>query len=424
MTSTETNVKISDILLPSFFDFWSATKKAYTHYVCKGGRNSAKSTSISLKIIMDLVEYPITILVIRKYEKHIRNSVYEQLKFAARLLKIENSFDYGASPLTITYKDRGNQIIFIGGDDPQRIKGIKIADYPIARLWIEEVTEFRQEEELDIIIGSFLRDTLSSGLSYKIFYSYNPPKRKSHWVNKKWETQFISDKTYIHSSTYLTNPFLSSETLFEINEMKEKQPSKYEWMYLGKLIGGGVVPFQNLIFRDITDAEIKSFDNIRQGIDWGYSIHEFSFVRLHYDKTRRIIYFIDEIFGLQLSLRYVIDEILKRKYNDIRITADSAEPKSINELRTAGINITGARKGTGSVEYGEKWLNDLEAIVIDFRRTPGLAKEYEEADYKLDAQGNIKDQLNDKGTNSIDSTRYALEDDMTDRRIKAGIKLF
>lgn len=419
MISTE-EIKASEVVLPAFFDFWKATRQNYIHYVCKGGRSSAKSTTISQRIILDLIELPITILGVRKYEKHIRTSLYEQLKSAIRLFQIENEFEFGSSPLEITYKARGNKIIFLGADDPQRIKGIKIAEFPIARLWIEEVTEFRQEEELDIIIGSFLRAKLPEDIQYKVYYSYNPPKRKSHWVNKKWETQFLSERTYVHSSTYLTNHYLSQETLFEINQMKEKQPLKYKWMYLGELIGGGVVPFQNLTFRKITDEEIKTFDNIKQGIDWGYSIHEFSFLRCHYDKTRRKLFFIDEIFGLQLPLRYIIEQILKRGYDDIRIIADSAEPKSIGELRNAGIKITGAKKGSGSVEFGEKWLNDLDEIVIDAERTPGLAKEYEEADYKVDAQGNIKDALNNKGTNSIDATRYALEDEMTNRRIKVG----
>lgn len=410
-------IKTSQIVLPAFHDFWKATRDNYLNYICKGGRNSAKSTSISQKIIMDMIEYPITTLCIRRYEKHIRNSVYEQIKFAIRLFNLENEFEFGVSPLQITYKERGNKIIFIGADDPQITKGIKMAKFPIARLWIEEVTEFRQEEDLDTIIASFLRDTLPDGLDYKIFYSYNPPKRKAHWINKKYESQMIPKSTYIHKSTYLTNHFLSPQTLITIEEMKEKQPQKYKWMYLGELIGGGIVPFQNLTFRKITDEELKTFDNIKQGIDWGYSIHEFAFVRLHYDKTRKKIYFIDEIFGLQLSMQYIIAEILKRGYDDVTITSDSAEPKSINELRRAGIRIQGAKKGAGSIEFGEKWLNDLDEIIIDPDRTPGIAKEYEEADYKVDANGQQKDQLNDKGTNTIDATRYALENEMENRKI-------
>lgn len=410
-------IKTSQIVLPAFHDFWKATRDNYLNYVCKGGRNSAKSTSISQKIIMDMIEYPITTLCIRRYEKHIRNSVYEQIKFAIRLFNLENEFEFGVSPLQITYKERGNKIIFIGADDPQITKGIKMAKFPIARLWIEEVTEFRQEEDLDTIIASFLRDTLPDGLDYKIFYSYNPPKRKAHWINKKYESQMIPKSTYIHKSTYLTNHFLSPQTLITIEEMKEKQPQKYKWMYLGELIGGGIVPFQNLTFRKITDEELKTFDNIKQGIDWGYSIHEFAFVRLHFDKTRKKIYFIDEIFGLQLSMQYIIAEILKRGYDDVTITGDSAEPKSINELRRAGIRIQGAKKGAGSIEFGEKWLNDLDEIIIDPDRTPGIAKEYEEADYKVDANGQQKDQLNDKGTNTIDATRYALENEMENRKI-------
>lgn len=417
-------VKTSELILKSFFDFWKAAKENFLHYICKGGRASGKSTSISQRLILDLIKLPITILVIRKYEKHIRTSVFEQLKDAIRIFQIEDQFEYHISPIEIIYKARGNKIIFAGADDPQRIKGIKFSDFPIARLWIEEITEFRQEEEIDIITASFLRAKLPNDIKYKIYYSYNPPKRKAHWVNKKYESKLISPNVYVHHSTYLDNPHISDETLFDINEIKEKQPHKYKWMYLGEMIGGGIVPFQNLVFRKITDEEIKTFDNIKQGIDWGYSIHEFAFVRLHYDKTRKRIFFINEIFGLQLSMNFIINQILMNKWDSNLITADSAEPRSISSVRSAGIIITGARKGPGSIEFGEKWLNDLEEIIIDPQRTPGIAKEYEEIDYQIDANGQIKDKLNDKGNNTIDATRYALEEDMTNRKIAAGKNFF
>ncbi|KHF30155.1 Phage terminase large subunit [Anoxybacillus sp. BCO1] len=74
--------------------------------------------------------------------------------------------------------------------------------------------------------------------------------------------------------------------------------------------------------------------------------------------------------------------------------------------------IKGAKKGPGSVEYGEKWLDDLEAIVIDPKRTPNIAREFESIDYQVDADGNPKPKLEDKNNHTIDATRYAFEDDM------------
>jgi PBSX family phage terminase large subunit len=289
---------------------------------------------------------------------------------------------------------------------------------------VEELAEFKSEDEVDTIVKSVLRAELPPGLKYSIYFSYNPPKRKQNWVNKKYNTQFLPSNTLVHHSTYLDNPFVSQSFLEEAEEDKRRNEHKYRWIYLGEPIGGGVVPFSNLVFRPITDEEVRSFDNIRQGIDWGYAADPFAFVRLHYDKRRRRLFFIGEIYEIKLSNREAALRIISNGWNDVPITADSAEPKSIAEMKTYGIKISGAKKGPGSVEYGEKWLDDLEEIVIDYKRTPNVAKEFENIDYQMDKDGNIKSKLEDKDNHTIDATRYACEDDMKDRKLKAAKSLY
>ena len=137
-----------------------------------------------------------------------------------------------------------------------------------------------------------------------------------------------------------------------------------------------------------------------------------AFVRLHYDNKKRIIYFIDEIYGVKMSIRELASKIKAKKYDDYPITCDSAEPRSIAELREHGIKALKAKKGPGSIEFGENWLDDLEAIVIDVKRTPNVAKEFENIDYQTDKDGNIRPKLEDKDNHSIDATRYSLELDM------------
>lgn len=406
-------LKISEIILPSFYDFWRARRSNdYTFYVEKGGRNSAKSTHISIALVFDIIDLPVNGLAIRKVGNTLNESVYEQLKEATNILGVSHLFEFNKSPLKITYKLRGNGFIFRGADDPIKMKSIKTSNFPIARGWIEELAEFKTEEEVQTITDSILRAELPDGITYKIFYSYNPPKRKQHWVNKKYETVFIPKNTYVHSSTYLDNPHLSKQTLEEIEFIREKNPKKYNWLYLGEPSGGGIVPFDNLVFRRITDEEIKTFDNIRQGIDWGYASDPFCFGRMHYDKTRRILYFIDEIYGVKLSNKAVATQILSKGYQNITTIADSAEPKSIAEMKELGLRIQPANKGEGSVEYGEKWLDDLAEIVIDPQRTPNVATEWEMIDYKVDRDGSQLPRLEDKNNHSIDMARYAMESDM------------
>ncbi|MBE3140001.1 MAG: PBSX family phage terminase large subunit [Thermoplasmata archaeon] len=411
-------VETREVVLASFWDFWKACIENFTFYVCKGGRNSAKSTTISERIIFDLIDIPVNALVIRKVGNTLSESVYEQLKEGARLLGVQDELEFMKSPLKIINKSRGNYIIFRGADDPMKMKSIKTSNFPIARVWIEELDQFKTEDELQIILDSVLRAELPEGITYKFFYSYNPPKRKQHWVNKKYETQFLPANTYVHTSTYLDNPYLPAQTLEEINNTKQSNILKYNWVYLGQPTGGGVVPFDNLEFRKITDAEIASFDNIRQGLDWGYASDPASFLRLHYDKTRRILYFLDEIYGVKISNREIAKAIIDRKYHTIKTIADSAEPRSIDELKDYGVKIAGAKKGNGSVEYGEKWLDDLTAIVIDPERTPNAAREFEAIDYQIDKDGNKKPKLEDKDNHTIDTARYACEGDMDTARFQ------
>jgi len=408
-----------------FLEVWvKAVGNEALRYVCKGGRGSGKSTTIAAIIIEEVMANPITALCVRKVARTLEESVYEELKDAIDRMGVAHLWKAYKSPLRLTYKNRGNSIIFRGADDPAKIKSIKVSKYPIALLWIEEAAEFKTEDEITTIENSILRKELPEGIEYKIFYSYNPPKRKQSWLNKKYDSNFVSNNTFVHHSSYLENPYISKAFIQEAEEVKKKKPFKYRWEYMGEAIGSGVVPFDNLVFREIKDDEFKTFDNLRQGIDWGYGNDEFAFVQWHYDKTRRCIYAMNEIYGVKLSNRKVAEKMKKNKFDRQHTTADSAEPKSIDEMRHEhGITkIKGAKKGPDSVEYGEKWLDDLEAIIIDPKRTPNLAKEFEDIDYQTDKDGNPKNRLEDKNNHTIDATRYAFEDDMGKKRMKTTNK--
>lgn len=416
-------VKMSDIIVPHFKKFWVVSrKKEHLRYVLKGGRGSGKSFHIPLRIVSDIIEYPVSALVMRKVQNTVQKSVFQQIKAATMVMGVSHLFKFIPSKLEITYIPRGNKLYFAGVDDPEKLKSIKDAQFPVAILWIEELAEFKTEDEVTTIENSVLREELEGkivseaenrkkkyGFDYSFYYSYNPPKRKQSWVNKKYESAFVDKNTFVDHSTYLDNPHLSKKFVEEAENVKKKKPLKYQWEYEGKAIGSGVVPFTNLVFREIPDKEFRTFDNIHQGLDWGYGPDPFAFVRMHYDSRRRRLYFMDELYGSKLSNREVAEWILKKKYHDVVTIADSAEPKSISEIKTYGIRIKAAKKGPGSVEFGEKWLDDLEEIVIDPKRTPNVAKEFEDIDYQTDADGNQKPKLEDKDNHTIDATRYGTE---------------
>lgn len=415
-----TNVKsFRSILLPSFWRFWKEVENGnYLYYILKGGRNSGKSWVVSARLVVNRMKYKSNAIVVRKVGNTLKDSCVEQILNAIDLLGISHLWHHAKSTNKLTYLPTGTKIIFRGADKPQKIKSLVSAKVPFTDLWIEEAADFIIEDEIDTIIQSLLRAELPEGLKYRIFMSYNPPKRKQSWCNKRFNSANLPNNTYVHHSTYLQNKYVSKETIDEAQNLKKTNINKYRWIFMGKAIGGGVVPFENLEFRRISDNEFKSFDNVRHGIDWGYANDPFAYVRIHYDKTRRIIYFLDELYGIKLKNKFVIDWLHEKNYNDVNtaIVADSAEPKSIADFKDSGIYIIPAVKGQGSVEYGEKWLDELTSIVIDPYRTPHICKEFESIDYDIDRFGEVKNRLIGINNHTIDATRYALEMDMDKKK--------
>lgn len=422
-------IVLSEIILDQFKPFWIASKKKkHLRYVLKGGRGSGKSFIIPMRIMLDIMEYPVSALGVRKVQNTILKSVYANFKGAANAMGVRHLFRFVDSKLEITYKPRGNKIYFAGADDSDKIKSIKDADFPLAIMWIEELAEFKNEDEVTTIENSVLREELEGKIAnfsmrkrvypfdYSFYYSYNPPKRRQSWVNKKYESSFIDANTYVDHSTYLGNPYLSKKFIEEAENVKKNKPMKYRWEYLGEAIGSGVVPFDNLQIEpgSITDEMVANFDNIRNGNDFGYATDPLAFVRWHYDKKKNGIYAIDEIYGVKISNRELAKKLHEKGYQNDEIFSDSAEPKSNAELvNEHGIrNIKGVKKGPDSVEYGEQWLDDLDFICIDPLRTPNIAKEFENIDYQTDRDGNPKPRLEDKNNHTIDATRYAFNEDM------------
>lgn len=419
---TVKQIRLSELLPPAFHNSWRASiNPDVLNVVEKGGRGSGKSSDIALIMTQLLMRYAVNAVGIRKVDNTIELSIFEQMKWAIEESGVSHLFKVNKSPMRITYKPRGNYMVFRGAQDPNRIKSLKSANFPFAFAWIEELAEFKTEDEVTTITNSLLRGELPDGLFYKFFFSYNPPKRKQSWVNKKYESVMQPANTFVHHSTYLDNPFISKQFIEEAETMKARNLFRYRWEYLGEPIGSGVVPFNNLTFRSITDDEMRMFDNIRQALDFGYATDPLAFVRLHYDKTRRRIYVLDERYGVKISNREIADWMKAKGYHTHDTTADSAEPKSIDELKTLGIKrIRGAKKGPDSVEYGERWLDDLEEIIIDPKRTPYTAREFENIDYQTDRDGNPKPRLEDKDNHAIDAVRYALEADMKARTFVVG----
>lgn len=399
-------VRLSKIIGPAFHllarDVFS---HGHTHYDLSGGRGSLKSSCVSVLVPLLIVSNPnVHALVLRKVANTIRDSVYAQYMWAIGELGMAAHWEAKVSPMELIYKPTGQKIMFRGADDPMKIKSIKVPFGYIAITHFEEKDQFAGRAE----IRSILQSTMRGGSMFWNFESYNPPISRDNWANK----DSLEDRPdrLCHKSTYLEAPaeWLGNQFIAEAEHLRDTNEKAYRHEYLGEAVGTGGNVFENLELRAITNEEIKTFDRIYQGADWGWFPDPFAFVRLHYDKARETIYIIDEIYANKLTNEASGKMILDRKYTDAYITEDSAEPKSVADHRAMGIPAKAAVKGPGSVEYGMKWLQKRK-IVIDKARTPNAYREFVGYEYERNKEGDIISGYPDADNHTIDATRYALE---------------
>jgi PBSX family phage terminase large subunit len=374
-------------------------------YVLEGGRGSLKSSYWALKIIELIKNNPqLHACVTRQVATTLKDSVYAQMKWAINALGLEEEFTCKVSPLEIIYKKTGQIIYFRGLDDETKLKSIKPPFGYIGILWKEEKDQMKGAAEERSVNQSVLR---GGDISYD-FSSYNPPKSKSAWVHK--EKLIPNPNRVIHQSTYLEAPpeWLGKKFIDDAEHLIEVNPSAYEHEYLGIPNGDGGNVFEYLEIRDIADEEIDRMDNIYQGVDFGWYPDQFAFLRTYYNSAQEKIYLIDELYVNKWSNAQTAEWIRDKGYGDYRITCDSAEPKSVNDYRDAGLPARGAVKGPGSVEYGFKWLQSR-TIVIDPRRTPNAYAEIVGYEYERDKDGNVISGYPDENDHAISALRYAYE---------------
>jgi PBSX family phage terminase large subunit len=356
-------------------------------------------------------------VAVRKVKDTLRDSVFEQLTWAIEMLGVSNYWHVRESPLALTYIPTEQKILFRSAllqKDLKKIKSTKFKRGYCKYIWYEEVDEFDGMEEIRNINQTLLR----GGAKFFAFYSYNAPKSKRNWINE--EALIERDDKYKHHSTYLSVPrhWLGEQFFIEAEHLKKVNPSAYEHEYEGKVTGTGGEIFSNLTLRKIPDEELKTFDKIYRGIDWGYAVDPFHYTVNYYDSTRRKLYIFFEHHQVQLSNSKAIELVKAENISNGIITCDSAEPKSIRELKDNGLRPRAAKKGPDSIEYGIKWLQDLEEIVIDSDRCPNTAREFSNYELEKDSNGNFKGEYPDKDNHSIDSVRYSQEENINARRIK------
>jgi len=384
----------------------------YTHYVLKGGRGSTKSSfAEKMTPILMLKDKNYNAVILRKVAATLRGSVYNGMLWALQELGIKHLFKATVSPMEITLISTGQKIIFRGCDDPIKIKSIKFEIGYAAIVFYEELDQFSGMEEIRNLNQSLLR----GGNKFWCLMAYNPPKSKNNWVNEEMTIEQDNRKCY--SSTYLDGvprEWLGELFFIEAEHLKDKSEKAYNHEYLGEVTGTGGSVFDNVTVRTITDEEIKTYDRFYYGVDFGFTIDPATWTKCYFHNSKLVI--TDEIYSQGLSNKKLCDKIKDKGVVREIITADSAEPKSINDLRGLGLNVMKAKKGPDSIDHGMKFLQDLDEIVIDRKRTPNTAREFVGYEYDMNKDGQFISRYPDKDNHIIDAVRYALESVMKRNR--------
>ena len=414
MTLKMERVELSKLISPSFYRVHTDIKKGlHTHYFIKGGRGSTKSSFISLEIVTGMIRNPaMSCVAIRKVGVYLKDSVFMQIRWAIDMLGIADLWTVKYSPLELVYNPTGQRIIFRGADDPKKLKSTKVQNGYIGFVWYEEADQFTGMEEIRSINQSLLR----GGEKYAVFYSYNPPKSVNCWINAEAELEYPD--RLVHHSTYLDvkTEWLGEQFFIEAEHLKKYNSEIYRHEYLGEAIGDGGEVFVNVTVRKISDEEIEGFERVRCGVDFGYATDPFVYIVCSLSKRR--LYIFDEIFKTGISNRDAAMRIEEKGIYSVPIVCDSAEPKSIRELRDMGLRVVGAKKGCDSVNYGIKFLQSLDEIVIDNERCPNAAREFRQYELERDIYGGLRADFPDRNNHTIDAVRYALEDVISHKKAR------
>ena len=380
----------------------------HAEYMLGGGRGSTKSSFISVMIIQGLLtDDDANAIVYRRVGNTLKDSVYSQLAWAIDILDRNDEFVFRKSPMEIVRVSTGQKIMFRGADDPMKSKSIKLVKGYFKYLWFEELVEFRSMEDIRTIKQSVLR----GGDKAITFYSYNPPKTAANWVNE--EALKPREDRLVHMSTYLDvigehRDWLGEPFIAGAEAGRATNERAYRNEYLGEVTGTGGNVFDNLELREIDSKEIDSFETFYNALDFGFATDPDAFTRWAYSRRTRRLYAVAEYYGSHTNIDTLAEKVAALAGREI-VRCDSADPRMIAELKRRGVTAVGVRKGAGSVEHGMRWLEDLGAIVVDPRRTPNIAREFQKYEYLQDKNGNFLPAYPDKDNHCIDSSRYALE---------------
>lgn len=368
----------------------------YSHRleVYYGGAGSGKSHFATQKLALKACQSKRKILVIRKVGNTLRDSVWSVFLTVLNQLKCIQSLNKSEYTITLI---NGSVFIFKGLDDQEKIKSIS----GITDIFIEEATELTLDDftQLNLRLRSNVPDN-------QIIIAFNPVS-KANWVYKYFFEFGKPADCFILQTTYADNPYLPQAYIDSLNELKSRNPAFYRIYVLGEF-----ATLDKLVF-PIYHKEIIKEEDVKGllfwcGLDFGYANDPTAITWGYFNPVGKILYITGEYNKVGLTNDIVAETLIKLGLNRTKIIADSAEKKSIDEIRKFGIKMLPAEKGAGSILNGLDKLQRCE-IHID-ERCVHVIEEFENYTWMKDKKTNeYKNEPIDDFNHHIDSIRYGIQ---------------
>ena len=396
------NIYLPHIVGKGYKAFWNFKGR---NRVVKGSRRSKKSKTTALWFIYNMMKFKdANTLVVRKTYRTLKDSCFTELKWAIKRLKVEHLWNVKESPLEMTYIPTGQKIYFRGLDDPLKITSIAVETGVLCWMWIEEAYEITSEDDFDTLAESMLGDC-PDGLFKQITLTFNP------WSDRTWIKKRFFDtpdpEVLALTTNYMCNEWLSPSDRKEFDRMKEKNPRRYNVAGLGNWgVVDGLV-YEKWKEQSFTIDQLPKDAQSTFGLDFGYTNDPTALFCGFLSLSERKLYVWDEIYKKGLSNKAIYSEITRMGYGKEHIVGDSAEPKSIDELKGLGLKINGAKKGKDSINNGIQWIQDLEIIIHP--RCVNFLLEISLYQWKKDKFNKPLNEPEDDNNHLMDAMRYALE---------------
>lgn len=403
----ETEVDIAAIVGRGYGAFWRSKKR---YRVLKGGKASKKSKTTALNMVFRLMKYPESnLLVIRQVMDTHRGSTFADLRWAMRRFGVEQYWKCTSNPMEMTYLPTGQKILFRGFDDVYKLASITVEQGYLCWVWIEEAFEIPSAQDFDTFDLTAPRGQVPNSLFKQTTLTFNP------WSEKHWLKSTFFDKKRADTDTFTTdyrcNEFLDAVDVERFERMRDENPRRYAVAGLGEWgISEGLV-FDNWEVRPFDVRALPDSWKYRHvfGLDYGYTNDPTAFIAAAVNPIDRLLYIYDEHYQMRMLNNQIAAMLIEKGVAGERIRADSAEPKSNEELRRNGINrIQPAQKGADSVRKGIDTLQQYRMVVSP--QCVNTITELSSYVWAKNNDGTGKDKPVDKNNHLMDALRYAMED--------------